>query len=110
MPVHLAGPPEEASGEFTFIALLGFHTLKLAHNLHSLVRVTRRDDRFHLCQSRCRVQALDYREFDPPETLAKNTPSNVIPFETLIPSEDGYPQVKSPARSRVPPHSPYYPQ
>jgi hypothetical protein len=97
MPVHLAVPPEEASGEFTFITLLGFHTLKLAHNLNSLVRVSRRDDRFHLCQSQCRVQASGREVFEAPRALAKNTPSNVIPFGTLIPTEDRYPRVESPA-------------
>jgi hypothetical protein len=61
-------------------------------------------------QSQCRVQASGREVFEAPRALAKNTPSNVIPFGTLIPTEDRYPRVKSPANSRVPPRSPYYPQ
>jgi hypothetical protein len=107
-------PPEGGDGAGGSLSLSlrarASTTRALARPPNSSVRVSRRDGRFHLCQSQCRVQASGREVFEAPRALAKNTPSNVIPFGTLIPTEDRYPRVKSPANSRVPPRSPYYPQ
>lgn len=93
--VHLAVPQWRGFRRvFTFISPLGLQARRLAHNLNSLVRVTRRDDRFHLCQSPYRVQNSGQQKVWPPHwSLIKNAPSNVISFKTLIPPNGWGPQV-----------------
>jgi len=55
-------------------------------------------------------QASDWEVEKTPQTLAENTTNNVIPFKTLIPTEDRIPRVESPIKDWVPPHGPCCPQ